>query len=854
MDWSLTCSDVVKMSTRVSSDKLSDKPFKEEDCRAEAGKHRDYYWIRTEVGDESMKVEPEEIVEKLGVPEHVVIGHIEEEMAEEEAVKSLPSALVLVLLYTLMNLGHDNQASIHSVEEAIRYDISRNARFAYSDGLGGRYMGFKTYQDVNTYYDFWSWMNLGLTKVFYIQDRRASETSGLDLGPLPQAERDHYLLYNRKIGPMRLMQQVLSDADCPNADMRTRFNLHCEDDSQMELALDITEFDVEQMNLVEGGKTAWLDNVTYAERLRQLEQERWLDEKTYRIQISFTTYNGNEDLLTMTNIHFFFARSGHIWKYITFRSFRFRAYESWANYLYEVLFYFHISVIFVIELKEVALTLRRYGRRHFCSQYFGFWNAVDWVSIIMGYAMLIVWLQRNHEMKILENKTLQLRDAVAACNQAQFDECSAQLHSGYYWDLEAAGDWTKVSNILGAFYPVAIMLRLFKAFQVQPRLAMVSMTLYNSSGDLAHFGIVFLSAFCSFAVMAVALFGHDSVEFANLPRALSSLFLSLVGAFDYDELADNFRTAALIFMILHKVTLLLIMLNMLVAIVMEEYSETRRVLMKSDTLWQEVAQIADRIWRSFQRRRIPFAQIVDTYRRSRGNRENLNSTLILSMDDFMDRVPGMTKDQAFRIMTAAVKDWRHERSSAVQLIEVFSGACIAGEEAKQVLEELPGHLGKRWHQQLPIQSTHRHHKRPPTAEQIAKASHLSLEDLFKAALLRLDLEFPVETHQVTNLRRILMSLQLLASVSGGPDAGHGSVVQSSWSGMAKNISDGVGTQSSGPPELNSEDLDGDSNPAVLVATRLPDLVGDPDEPEQGRGPPGATTSSWRRRLLKDGPP
>jgi len=269
----------------------------------------------------------------------------------------------------------------------------------------------------------------------------------------------------------------------------------------------------------------FLHDDDYQSVLRDLEANLWLNSNTYRVVISMLTYNANLDLLTMTNVHFMFARSGHVWKEITNRTFKLLQYDSFEVYLWDILFYLHITLLLVNEVRDILseLRARRWHVKKAFKHYIGFWNTVDWVSILMAYIMLIVWLMRYTKVAQLQDTLIGLPGTIATCSSATNQvTCETEIYQSFYQDAEQAGSWIKDSNLLGAFYPIIIMLRLFKAFQAQPRLALVAMTLYNSAGDLAHFTIVFLAAFISFVFTGICLFGQEIADYAQFDRAAMS--------------------------------------------------------------------------------------------------------------------------------------------------------------------------------------------------------------------------------------------------------------------------------------------------------------------------------------------
>merc|ERR1712159_590322 len=49
-------------------------------------------------------------------------------------------------------------------------------------------------------------------------------------------------------------------------------------------------------------------------RLRQLEATNWISNQTLHVAAYFLTYNAHFDCLTYNGVHFFFARTGRLWK------------------------------------------------------------------------------------------------------------------------------------------------------------------------------------------------------------------------------------------------------------------------------------------------------------------------------------------------------------------------------------------------------------------------------------------------------------------------------------------------------------------------------------------------------------
>merc|ERR1719450_571521 len=124
-------------------------------------------------------------------------------------------------------------------------------------------------------------------------------------------------------------------------------------------------------------------------------------------------------------------------------------------------------------------------------------------------------------------------------------------------------------------YMLIIMLRFFKAYRAQPRLAMVTSTLYSASSDLFHFLIVFITIFVSYALSGVLLFGRRLKSFSSPMYALTTCFNLVLGEFDWPDIAAEHPSTAMIWFMSFMVLVFLVMTNMLLAIIMDVYTEVK---------------------------------------------------------------------------------------------------------------------------------------------------------------------------------------------------------------------------------------------------------------------------------------
>lgn len=483
--------------------------------------------------------------------------------------------------------------------------------------------------------------------------------------------------------------------------------------------------------------------------VEELENSSWLTKDTNHWQITVVTYNPDYDILTVTGIHFLLSRSGRIWKQITFMSLKTRPYANLWSLAWEILFFGSILTIFIEEVYEVVtgiIAARNGGKcrpMQFIREYLGIWNAVDWVSIIIAFTLLGMWIATCLDRQNLEDLVVMLTNTcysqnINGCQDLQADLLNATTEAGLL---------SGRTSLVSSFYPFCILLRLFKTFSLQPRLAVVTRTLWTSVEDLAHFGIIFLSVFVTFVFMAMGFFGRTVSGYANFQIAFVTLFRALMGDLDFDAMEEQAgRVIAGIFHITFMLTMLLILLNMLIAIIMDVYAMTKQNAAHSDPVWYDVYDYFNRFWqrRTGNRLNIWTAKVVcmtslqeqteqhEQYGKSQTSFFGVDVTedkeTLITYETLKDLVPEMSQEQVESSILESVEWYAKTTEVTVNNQEMFQG-----------IRQLQQAAGIDLHQAIGASRASVDLRAMESVnEKVQKIAQNDLKDLLKAAQYRLD--------------------------------------------------------------------------------------------------------------------
>jgi len=134
---------------------------------------------------------------------------------------------------------------------------------------------------------------------------------------------------------------------------------------------------------------------------------------------------------------------------------------------------------------------------------------------------------------------------------------------------------TRYQEFMAFAYMSLIMVRMIDGFRANPRMGILTATLTAAADDLFHFLCVFVVVYSNFILGAHLLFGQTLPEWSNMSKASNTGFRALMGDFDFEAMYRVAPVSASVWFWAYMLLLFLILINMVLAIVLEAYDHVK---------------------------------------------------------------------------------------------------------------------------------------------------------------------------------------------------------------------------------------------------------------------------------------
>ncbi|CAK8985407.1 [F-actin]-monooxygenase MICAL2 (Molecule interacting with CasL protein 2) (MICAL-2) (mMical2) [Durusdinium trenchii] len=373
------------------------------------------------------------------------------------------------------------------------------------------------------------------------------------------------------------------------------------------------------------------------DHLQYVKAKEWLDAKSKLVNIRALLINAEvgRPRLQMFSFHIAFSRGGGLFTYVRMNTIFLKSFANVASIVVDILFATHLFGILLMELYRLGRAVgRREARRHLKKG----WTILQALTIIGGVAVIVGYCWEF----MLRDDVRTAYESVAA---HQVQDMPADTNNDGLALIEKADNMNEYMGnfrIVTGLYCLLCMVRFFTSFSAQPRLAVVTTTLEVSAFDIVHFLVVLAPTWLAYALAGCFIFGRRMEEFATLDASIGYCFkLMIEGEYDWPYYAEENYFTTMFWMWTFMVLLNVIMLNLVLAIILDVYGSIRRETGKSETAWLT-------LWR----------MLLQLYRR----RVWVRSTNLLEAlpempdeikeDDLLARFPKMCKEQMHILMEA----------------------------------------------------------------------------------------------------------------------------------------------------------------------------------------------------------
>jgi len=334
-------------------------------------------------------------------------------------------------------------------------------------------------------------------------------------------------------------------------------------------------------------------------RVEYLKDRGWFDPQSTVMTLTATLLNNHVDNIPRviyTQVQFFFSRGGGVFSKVTVQSRPLTFFLSNMCYVWDVLFllFMIVRTIGLVNTMAGALQMRT------------IWPLVNgtfaltFTTICMGWVntilMLVMYTWQSEVKDRLEGFYSNPSSAASEALSSSTDKMMGYA-SGFYRPL--------VSMVTLLF-----LCQIIVALQWQPRLATVTSTLMACSSDLFHYAIVWVMTILGFSLSGMVIFGRRVIDFVGPEYAVFvCLKIAVESEYDWEQLSAREWWTAFIWVFLFLVGIVMIIMNMLLAIVMDVYAEVRMHSGDNLTIFGHLLYIYRRV--VYRSQWVPDAQLMD---------------------------------------------------------------------------------------------------------------------------------------------------------------------------------------------------------------------------------------------------
>lgn len=553
-------------------------------------------------GQQTGTVKPEKQPDEEVLTRQQVYDFLVSERDRVRFCGTLPLTVLIWFIFTLTAWGHGNVERTSRAQTVIREAVERIEVNHQISMLQGQPVAKRIrLQNISSVDEVWTWLIDGFVPLI----AGSSQEPGV------------VRKFNQVIRPgIQLRQKRVSGGDCPVIEeLREYFRAECRTSSRLP-----TRFGPEVNNtgdavdrsFVAGGgievasmalnepaeelffaflRISRLQNdssqVEGILRAKELQQLQWIDDATDALQISCTLLNPDIGSYIHLQLKINFVRGGLVQPVMEVRPLHTRVWHNALEIVTDVIWGLLILLLTILAFQEVFEQSGSCSRRC-CGN---FWLLVDWLFIVVGLTLIGFFFVYNAGMEGLDQHMAELPVALSQyvstttmpidpAIQAQLARNQAISEEG--WQAQFQEDlelmvFLRVYHRLGMFWYVGlILLRFFRGFSGQPRIAIIGRTVGRAAADIGHVAFMVTIALFNLILGGHLLFGPELEAWSSLENALMTTIMILFGQGDIGAMYLIAPASTLIWGLSYVICIIVMLMSMVTAILIAHHREVRK--------------------------------------------------------------------------------------------------------------------------------------------------------------------------------------------------------------------------------------------------------------------------------------
>eukprot|EP01050_Picozoa_sp_SAG11_P016282 SAG11_NODE_2202_length_3695_cov_2.007508_1_plen_632_part_00 len=300
-----------------------------------------------------------------------------------------------------------------------------------------------------------------------------------------------------------------------------------------------------------------------------LDEGNYFDQFTSTVEISMVLLNVETQWLTLVTIDSTWTLEGRLqfdYELTLVDVSPYTTSDDFVRLAIEIAYLVLLVILIGIEGSQMYNA----GSLYFTDVY----NITDVAGYAMRVAMVVIWIINVYACYDFEAKLHYdvYADPLAVGRILQMGEQIGELQAKFS-EIQNIANLATIYEQLCTFSIIVMVVQLIQKLNFHPRMGVISRTVSLALGDLFFYFLLLSLIVTSYAYLGCLLYGKIVEEFSGIITAIPTMMLTLSGMYDYTSLPDSDSFTCQLFFWSYMVVAFFIMLNALLAIIVDSYSE-----------------------------------------------------------------------------------------------------------------------------------------------------------------------------------------------------------------------------------------------------------------------------------------